>query len=84
MTTVKGRNLLHPLSLWETAMKTISNTRNQTRTDLDHEVSQFLFTLISASALLLGIWGTVCLLSAFLSKGILSTVQGYFTALTGM
>lgn len=65
-------------------MKTIVRTNNQTETDLEHEVSGFLFNVISASALILGVWGVACLVSGLLSGGIVSLVQGYFTAITGM
>ena len=68
----------------EDAMKTVLKTHNQTRTDLNHEVSQFIFTLISATALLIGLWGAACLVSGLVSNGFFSMVRGYFSAITGV
>jgi len=64
-------------------MKTLLKTDRQTRTSLDHEVSQFIFTIVSASAVLIGIWGAACLISGFLSNGFVSMLRGYVTAVTG-
>lgn len=65
-------------------MKTLLKTAKRTETNLEHEVSHFLFTFISASALLLGIWGAVCLISGLLSDGFASMARGYLSAITGM
>ena len=64
-------------------MKTILNTTNRTQTDLNHEVSGFLFTVVSASALLIGLWGVLCLMSGLLSRGPVNMVRSYITAITG-
>lgn len=68
----------------EDAMKTVLKTHNQTRTDLNHEVSQFIFTIVSAAALLIGLWGATCLISGLVSDGFFSMVRGYFSAITGV
>jgi hypothetical protein len=65
-------------------MKTIVTTNNRTETDTQQEVSGFLFTVVSASALIIGIWGVACLVSGLVSGGFVSLVKGYLTALTGM
>jgi hypothetical protein len=65
-------------------MKTLVKTTKRTETNLEHEVSYFLFTFISASALLLGIWGAVCLISGLVSDGFVSMARGYISAITGL
>lgn len=65
-------------------MKTLLKTSRQTQTDVDHEISQFAFTIISATALLIGIWGAACLISGLASNGFISMVRGYITAITGV
>jgi hypothetical protein len=65
-------------------MKTITTTTSRTETDVQHEVSGFLFTIVSASALILGIWGIACLASGLLNGSLMSLVRGYVTAITGM
>ena len=64
-------------------MKTLLKTDRQTQTSLDHEVSQFIFTIVSASAVLIGIWGATCLISGLLANGFVSMLRGYITAVTG-
>ena len=65
-------------------MSTIIETRNRTETSLEHEVSHVSFTLITAAAFILGIWGVACLVSAFLASGMSGIARGYLTAITGM
>ena len=65
-------------------MKTLLKTTNQTRTDLNHEISQFIFTIVSATALLIGLWGAACLISGLVSNGVFAMVRGYISAITGM
>ena len=65
-------------------MKTIVTSNSRTETDLQHEVSSFLFTVVSASALIIGIWGAACLVAGLVSGGFMFLVKGYVTALTGM
>ena len=65
-------------------MKTIRQTSRLTKIELDREVSQFVFTIISASAVLLGIWGAACLVSGMIANGIVPMIQGYISALTGI
>lgn len=65
-------------------MNTIIETKNRTETDLEHEVSQFSFRIISVTAILFGIWGAACMISGLLSNGVMEMARGYFTAITGM
>ena len=65
-------------------MKTLLKTSNETRTDLNHEISQFIFTIVSATALLVGIWGAACLIIGLVSNGAFSMFRGYISAITGM
>lgn len=64
-------------------MRTLSETRRRTESDLEHEVSQVVFTVISASALLLGIWGAACLVSGLLANGVVQLAKNYLSAVTG-
>lgn len=64
-------------------MKTLINTTRRTETDVGHEVSVALFTVIGASAALIGIWATACLIGGLASKGFLTMLRGYITAITG-
>ena len=65
-------------------MNTIIETSKRTETDLEHEVSQFSFKIVSITALLFGIWGAACLISGLLSNGVSEMARGYLTAITGM
>lgn len=65
-------------------MSTIIKTGNKTETTLEHEVSHFSFTMITAAAFILGIWGAACLISALLSNGIFGLARSYITAITGI
>ena len=64
-------------------MKTILETAKRTDTGVEHEISTVLFTVVSASALLLGIWAGACLIGAVLDHGLLTLLRGYLTAVTG-
>lgn len=65
-------------------MKTIVTTTSHTETDVTQEVSGFLFAIVSASALIMGIWGAACLVSGLIDGGLMSLLKGYVTAITGM
>ncbi len=65
-------------------MKTMIETRTKTETDLQHEVSGFMFTVVSTSAVILGIWGIACLIGGLISSGFIGMIKGYVTAITGM
>lgn len=64
-------------------MKTILETVKRTETTFEHEISTVLFTVVSASALLVGIWAAACLIGAVLNHGLLKLLRGYLTAVTG-
>lgn len=65
------------------AMKTLVRSSNQARTDLSHHTSQSIFTIVSAAALLIGIWGAACLISGLVSNNALAMFKGYIAAITG-
>lgn len=64
-------------------MKTILQTSRKTKTELDTEVGQFIFNVISVSAVLVGLWGAACLVGGLIANGVLPMVKGYITAITG-
>ena len=65
-------------------MKTILETSRRTETDLEHEVSSFVFNITAVSAILIGLWALVCLISGFVVHGPLGMLKGYISAVTGM
>jgi len=64
-------------------MKTILGTTRVTETEVTHDVLSVLMTLVSASALLIGIWAAACFVGALFSHGLSGLVKGYITAVTG-
>ena len=64
-------------------MKTFINTTRRTETDVRHEVSVALFTVIGASASLIGLWAAACMIGGIVNKGFLPMLRGYITAITG-
>jgi hypothetical protein len=64
-------------------MKTFINTTRRTETDVEHEVSVALFTVISVSASLIGLWAVACLIGGLVNNGVLPMIRGYITAVTG-
>lgn len=65
-------------------MKTLIRTTRQTETDVGHSVSVVLFTVITASAFVIGLWAFACLVGGLVSNGILPMIRGYITAITGV
>ena len=65
-------------------MRTILDTKSKTETELEREVSGFIFSIVSGAALLIGVWGTACLVSGLMSEGFANMVKSYVTAITGM
>jgi len=65
-------------------MKTLINTTRRTETDVEHEMSVVLFTVITASALLIGLWAAATLISGLMSNGVWAMIRGYITAITGI
>ncbi len=64
-------------------MKTLINTTRQTETDVRHEVSVALFTVIGASAALISLWAVATLIGGIVNKGFLPMLRAYVTAITG-
>lgn len=58
-----------------------STTRKQD--DVAYETSGFALGTGMILAALVGIWGIVCLLSAFVTVGPLNVIKGYLAALLG-
>jgi hypothetical protein len=67
----------------EEAMKTILQTTKRTETDIEYEIATALFTVVAASSVLIGLWAVVCLASGIFSHGLVATLRGYLTAVTG-
>lgn len=64
-------------------MKTILDTAKRTEIDVEHEVSTVLFTVISASALIIGLWAAACIIGGLFNHGLIVMLRGYLTAVTG-
>lgn len=78
-----GYSLRINLHFEEDVMKTIVESTRTSETEVTHDVLSILATLVSASALLIGIWAIACFASALLSHGLTGLVRGYITAITG-
>ncbi len=64
-------------------MKTIVDSTRTTETEVTHDVLSILLTVVSASALVIGVWAMACLVSALVGHGLTALVRGYITAITG-
>lgn len=64
-------------------MKTVVDSTRATETEVTHDVLSILMTVVSASALLIGLWAAACFISAFAGHGMTALVRGYITAITG-
>ncbi len=51
--------------------------------DATDETTKFALGVAMTGAALIGIWGTICLVSAMVSMGPLNVIQGYVTAVIG-
>ncbi len=71
------------LNLEEDAMKALTRANNQSRDELNHETSHFSFTITTAAALLIGIWGAACFISDLISNVALAMLKGYISTITG-
>jgi hypothetical protein len=62
-----------------------ANTQTTTgkKDDVGYETSKFALGAGMVMAVLVGLWGTACLLSAFAAVGPLNVVKGYLAALLG-
>jgi len=66
----------------KTMNKTIRTART-TRTDVEHDVSTVVFSIVAVSAVLIGLWAAACLVGGFLEHGLSGLINGYITAITG-
>ena len=64
-------------------MKTIVDSTRATETEVTHDVLSILMTVVSASALAIGLWAIACFVSALVGHGLAALVRGYITAITG-
>jgi len=65
-------------------MKTIVDSTRTTEIEVTHDVLGVLMTLLSVSAALIGIWAAACFVGAIVNHGLMSVIQGYVTAVTGL
>lgn len=59
------------------------NTTTRTQAEVGYEASKFALGTGIAMAALVGVWGAVCLVSAFVTVGPLNVLKGYLTAMIG-
>ena len=64
-------------------MKTNTNT-TRTQVDAGYETSKFALGVGIAMAALIGLWGTVSLISALASNGPIGLIKAYVSAVVGI
>ena len=64
-------------------MKSIVESTRSNQTEITHDVLSIVWTLVSVSALVIGLWAFACLVSALVSQGLTRLVRAYITAITG-
>ncbi len=64
-------------------MKTVVESTRTTETEVTHDVLSILMTMVSASALIIGIWAIASFFAALVNHGLTALVRGYITAITG-
>lgn len=64
-------------------MKSIVETTSTTETEVTHDVLSIVWTLVTVSALAIGLWAAACLVSALVTHGLIGVIRGYITAVTG-
>lgn len=64
-------------------MKSIVESTRTTETQVTHDVLSIVMTLVSVSALLIGLWAAACLVSALVNHGLIGLLRGYITAVVG-
>ena len=65
-------------------MNTNTNTTTRTQVDAGYETSKFALGVGITMAVLVGLWGTVCLVNALATTGPLNLIKNYFTAVLGL
>lgn len=64
-------------------MKTVVESTRTTETEVTHDVLSILMTMVSASALIIGVWAIACFVAALVNHGLTALVRGYVSAITG-
>lgn len=64
-------------------MKTHINAANDNQVDAGYETSKFALGVGITMAVLVGLWGTACLVNALVGTGFLNLIKNYFTAILG-
>jgi len=64
-------------------MKTINKTIRTTKTDVTHDISKVIFSIVVASSVLIGLWAAACLVGGILEHGVGGMISGYISAITG-
>jgi fructose-1-phosphate kinase PfkB-like protein len=64
-------------------MTTNTKTAKTNQVDAGYESSKFALGVGIAMAALIGLWGTLCLVSALAGNGPVNLVKNYFNALLG-
>jgi hypothetical protein len=67
----------------EDTMNANTNITSKIQAEVGYEASKFALGTGMVMAALIGIWGAVCLISAFVSVGPLNVLKGYLTAMIG-
>ena len=64
-------------------MKTVVESTTKTESEITHDVLSILITMMSASAVLIGVWAFACFAAALIGHGLPALLRGYVTAITG-
>jgi hypothetical protein len=64
-------------------MNTNTQTTTNTQIDAGYETSKFTLGLGISMAVLVGLWGAACLVSAMINMGTLNVIKEYLTAVIG-
>lgn len=64
-------------------MTTKTNTAKKSQVNAGYESSKFALGVGIAMAALIGLWGTICLISALAGNGPVNLVKSYINALIG-
>lgn len=65
-------------------MKTHTNTAKNDQVDAGYETSKFALGVGITMAVIVGLWGTACLVNALAANGPLNLIKNYFTAILGL
>lgn len=57
--------------------------KNETKTDVAQETSQFTVRVVMTLSALIGIWALACLIGGLASGGVGNLIQGYISTIIG-